>query len=75
MGWPLPALTSRRHIGSSIGTWFALAVVLVVDAAFLLNNLVPYLGLNYAGAKTMYSGLAPGGANHDVLRRDVDRSE
>jgi hypothetical protein len=44
-------------------------MILVVDAAFALNNLAPYLGLNYAGAMTMYSGLAPGGANHLFMPR------
>ena len=46
------------------GTWLALAAVLLVNGAFVLNNLAPYLGLNYAGAMTMYSGLAPSGDNH-----------
>ena len=46
------------------GTWLALTAVLLVNGAFVLNNLAPYLGLNYAGAMTMYSGLAPSGDNH-----------
>lgn len=51
----------------SFGTWLALAVVLLVNGAFVLNNLAPYLGLNYAGAMTMYSGLDPSGDNHFLM--------
>jgi hypothetical protein len=47
-----------------LGTLVAPATVLLVSGAFVLNNLAPYLGLNYAGAMTMYSGLAPAGDNH-----------
>jgi hypothetical protein len=43
--------------------------MLLVNAAFVLNNLAPFLGLNYAGAMTMYSGLRPGGENHLVMPR------
>ena len=50
-------------------------MILVVDAAFALNNLAPYLGLNYVGAMTMYSGLAPGGAKDaaDLMRDFLGR--
>lgn len=49
---------------ASAGTWFALATVLLVNAAFVLNNLAPYLGLNYAGAMTMFSGITVTADNH-----------
>ncbi len=48
----------------SAGVWVAIAAVLLVNGAFVLNNLAPYFGLNYAGAMTMYSGLAADGEDH-----------
>jgi hypothetical protein len=50
--------------GTSAGDWFARVTLLLVSAAFVLNNLAPYLGLHWAGAMTMFSGLAPSGDNH-----------
>jgi hypothetical protein len=50
--------------GASAGDWFAQATLLLVSAVFVLNNLAPYLGLHWAGAMTMFSGLAPTGDNH-----------
>ena len=47
----------------------AFFTVLLVCGAFVVNNLGPYIGINYAGAMTMYSGLAPGGDNHLFLPR------
>ncbi len=49
------------------GTWVALAAVLLVNGAFVVNNLAPYLGWNYAGAMTMYSGLTAIGDNHLLM--------
>jgi hypothetical protein len=69
MDRPLPASATRRRVGRSSGAWFAIAIILIADLAFALNNLAPYLGLDYAGAMTMYSGLAPGGANHLFMPR------
>jgi hypothetical protein len=54
-------------VRAGFGTCFAIATVLLVNAAFSLNNLAPYLGLDYAGAMTMYSGLVGGGDNHLLL--------
>ena len=56
-----------RHLRSRPGVWFAGAMVLLFNGAFLLNNLAPYLGLNYAGAMTMYSNLSPRGENHLIM--------
>jgi hypothetical protein len=36
----------------------ALSVVVLVNAAFAVNNLAPFLGLHYAGAMTMFSNQA-----------------
>src|SRR5687768_5775690 len=53
---------------STTGGRFAFAFVLLVNAAFVLNNLAPYLGLNCVAAMTMYASLNPGADNHLVLR-------
>jgi hypothetical protein len=53
----------------SLGTAFAVGTLLVVISAFVLNNLGPYLGINYAGAMTMYSGLSGGGENHLLMSK------
>ncbi len=55
------------RLRAPIGGWFAVGVVLLVNAVFVLNNLAPYLGLNYAGAMSMYSGLAETGDNHLLM--------
>jgi hypothetical protein len=47
-----------------LGTWLAAATVLFVNLAFVLNNLAPYLGLNYAGATLAFSGLSATTNNH-----------
>ena len=59
-----PGRLPPGRFGASFGTWFAIAALLLVNGAFVVNNLAPYLGLNYAGAMTMYSGLVGGGDNH-----------
>lgn len=53
-----------ERAGPSLGDRFALATVLLIGAAFVLNNLAPYLGLNYAGAMTMFSGITVTADNH-----------
>lgn len=50
--------------GPSLGARFALATVLFVNAAFVFNNLAPYLGLHHVGALTMFSGLNETADNH-----------
>ena len=42
----------------SSGAVFAVMVVVLVNAVFVVNNLAPYLGLHYAGAMTMFSNQA-----------------
>lgn len=44
-----------------------MGAVLLVNGAFALNNLAPYLGLNYVAPMTMYSNLAGSGENHFLL--------
>jgi hypothetical protein len=59
----VPTRPARRWPGA----WFPIAVLLLVNGAFALNNLAPYLGLNYAGAMTMYSGLGASGDDHLLM--------
>jgi len=42
-------------------------VLLLVIGIFLLNNLAPYLGLQYSGAITMFSNLSATGDNHLLM--------
>src|SRR5918997_189769 len=49
------------------GARFALATVLLVNAAFVWNNLAPYFGLHHVGALTMFSGLTETADNHLVM--------
>jgi hypothetical protein len=51
-------------VRTSPRAWLAIATLLAINGAFALNNLAPYLGLNYGGAMTMYSGLADESDNH-----------
>ena len=67
-------LIPPKSARASLGAAFAVAVILLVDGAFALNNLAPYLGLNYASAMTMYSGLRGGGDNHLFMSK-IRRSE
>ena len=53
----------------TVGRRLALALVVLVNAAFVLNNVASYLGLNYVAAMTMYASLNPGADNHLLLRR------
>jgi hypothetical protein len=61
--------TLPRLARGPLGAAFAVGTLLLVIAAFVLNNLGPYLGINYAGAMTMYSGLSGGGENHLVMSK------
>jgi hypothetical protein len=49
--------------------WFGLALIVVVSAGYAYNNLAPFLGLNYAGALNMFSGMDANSANHLLLPR------
>ncbi len=58
-----------RRARAPFGARFAAATLGLVVAAFVLNNLAPYLGLNHVGAMTMYSGLADDADNHLLMPR------
>lgn len=48
----------------NFGAVFALTIVVLVNAVFVVNNLAPYLGLHYAGAMTMFSNQAAINGRH-----------
>jgi hypothetical protein len=60
-----PAATRVRP--ARWGAFFAIAVLGLVNGAFVLNNLALYLGMNYAGAMTMFSGINPTADNHFLM--------
>ena len=64
-------------MGRSLGARFALTTVVLVNAAFVLNNLAPYFGLPHVGALTMFSGLTETADNHFFMPKvplgDADR--
>lgn len=59
---PSPMAVARPR--KSYRTWFALATVVLVNAALIVDNFAPYLGLTYAGGMTMYSGITDMFDNH-----------
>jgi hypothetical protein len=59
-----PSFAAVGRGRSGYGASFAFAIVLLINGAFVLNNLAPYLGLHYAGAITMFSRLSAVADNH-----------
>ena len=59
-----PSFVAVGRGRSGYGASFAFAIVLLINGAFVLNNLAPYLGLHYAGAITMFSRLSAVADNH-----------
>jgi hypothetical protein len=53
----------RRSRGASL----ALAIVVLVNGLFVYNDLAPFLGLDFAGATTMFSAMAEDFSEHLVM--------
>lgn len=59
-----PSFATAGRGRSRNGARCAFVIVLLINGAFVLNNLAPYLGLPYDGAMTMFSRLTAVADNH-----------